>query len=482
MIYRLAASLDFSMQSALYNGLTATQAQTLQQTPFRCSSSSCEWEPYQSLAVCSACYDVHDQITARQVTAADNVYTLNYYWDDFDTQSANFTGTIYSLPNGLSIWNIASFWDQALMTTKSVSRWSESLRFRNNNTLIFAMSMLQLPPSWSEESMLSQLSAVECGIYYCIKSYKSSFLNGTLKEYETEVSSTMDPGSFQVQPNATASDYAPEIADVLYDQSSYVERTDMRVLPPSTNASTFNALSLTVSQSGIAALIDQVTLLFNTSSTTTRFLPLNVSIGGSMRQTEKFGNVFSPASIQTLYQSTDIQQTFANLAKSITNDMRRNGRTTQILEGYVGLPVTRVNVRWGWVTFSATVVISSTLFLLTSILLSRSMHVPLWKTSVLAMIFHELHPRPPIESSHKPTMHEMEHLAQSMSAKLGEDQKLDVEAIPKKEKTWGRKTGKRSKTDSKSKKAQVTNVAQNTTQSQFRTPQKPVSASTVQPA
>lgn len=431
----IAVDLDFSMISAMYNGLDATPEQILQQTPFTCSSGRCKWEPYLSLAVCSACYDVRDQVSARQAKVSDGVRVFDYYWTDFDGEYSpnNFTGTVFMLPNHLAIWNLPGFSDQALMTTRTTSRWSESLHFKKNNTLIFAISMLQLPPSWTESAGSSQLSARECGLYFCVKSYESEVAGGTLNERSMEVSSTMDPSSFQILPNISTTADGRIPPDVLYDQDTYYARTPIRVLPPNANASAFNADQLTISQAGVAALVTQAQTMFNYSNVSPN-LPLNISIGGGARRTSKFGNVFSPPSIQTLYNSANIDQSFANLANAMTNDMRRSGIATQVLKGEVSLPVTKVHIRWGWVAFSAVLIVVGTLFLLISILLTKRTVVPLWKTNALALLFHQLHPAPQVDQPHMPTVGEMENMVRDISAKLGNNETLEVRPIIRKRK------------------------------------------------
>lgn len=434
-----AVDLDFSMQSALLSGLVATQLQTSQQTAFRCSSNNCQWEPYSSLAVCSACHDVRGDVAVVDVRTSDQLKTFNYYWTDFDAPAANFTGDIYQLPNNLSIWNKKGFSDQALMMTTYTSRWSETLRFKQNNTLIFALSMLRLPAFDQDEEEadpLSQLTAAECGLYFCTKVFRSRVVNGTLVEETSELSSTMDPTSFQVLDPRRV-DNATEHPDTLYVQNNFDDRSNIRLLPGA-RGSVPNLRGAEVSQGGAAGLITTAKGLLYTDHFNT-FLPghskgdasdpephLTITLGGGMRQSKQWGNLFQPAALQILYNSTDLESTFANLANSMTNDIRRNGAIRRTERGRAEVPVTLVHIRWPWTTFSCTLVIAGLFFLPVCMFLTKKAPVPLWKTSALAILFHQLRPRLPAETSHNPSVLELQRLTEKLYAQLGVDHTLDV--------------------------------------------------------
>ncbi|KAK5322268.1 hypothetical protein LTR70_003769 [Exophiala xenobiotica] len=417
----VAVSLDFSMQSALLYGLVATKLQTLQQAPFQCSSTDCEWKSYDSLAVCSACHDVRDEIAAWDVDASLGLHTLNYYWPDFDTVSDNFTGKIYTLPNNLAIWNKEGFSDQVLMTTTSTSKWSETLRFKENNTLIFALSMLRLPASgvMQPTDLLSWPTASECGIYFCTKSFRSSVVNATFMEEASEISSMMDPTSFQQLLNETRPNRGPEPPDILYDQFNFVQRTDIRILPAS--GSTSNDLpGAGVSQGAVAALVKTLESLFYASHFKS-YLPLNINVGGALRESRRLGTLWYPPSMKPLYDNANFEQTFANLATSMTNDIRRNGRAVQTQQGMVAMPVTLVHIRWVWTAFSCLLVVAGSAFLLVCILLTKRVSIPLWKTSALAVLFHQLRPQPSAEeASHVFSTLEMQRMAAELSGSLAD--------------------------------------------------------------
>ena len=424
-----AVDLDFSMQSALLSGLVAPQSQISQQTAFRCSSNHCQWEPYSSLAVCSACHDVRGDVAVVDVRPSDQLKTFNYYWTDFDALSANFTGDIFQLPNNLSIWNKKGFSEQALMMTTYTSRWSDTLRFKQNNTLIFALSVLRLPAVDQEEEAdpFSQLTAAECGLYFCTKVFKSRVVNGTLVEETSELSSTMDPTSFQAL-DPTIVDDATEHPDTLYAQNTFDVRSNIRLLPGA-RGSVPNLSGAEVSQGGAAGLITNAKGLLYTDHFNTA-LPakphLTITLGGGMRQSKQWGNVFQPAALQMLYDSTDLESTFANLANSMTSDIRRNGAVRRTERGIAEVPVTLVRIRWPWTAYSCTLLIAGLFFLGLCMFLTTNAPVPLWKTSALAILFHQLRPRLPVEDSHNPSVLELQRLTEKLYAQLGVDHTLDV--------------------------------------------------------
>ena len=55
---------DYSMQSAISYGLVQQYDTVVQQTSFKCPSGNCTWSPFESLAVCSVCNNLTDQLTA----------------------------------------------------------------------------------------------------------------------------------------------------------------------------------------------------------------------------------------------------------------------------------------------------------------------------------------------------------------------------------------------------------------------------------
>lgn len=94
------------MQSAVVYGLSKSVEESAQQTPFNCPSGNCTWDPFESLAICSACTDLSINLTKNGSEGG-----LWYVLDEANgvALGAKEGGTTFSLPNGLFIDNVLGF-------------------------------------------------------------------------------------------------------------------------------------------------------------------------------------------------------------------------------------------------------------------------------------------------------------------------------------------------------------------------------------
>ena len=139
------------MTSAVFSGLT----QSNQQIKYNCPSGNCTWDTFQSLAICSACIDLTDQLNKV---------------DRFR----------YRLSNGLTLpknsdTNILIEW----MVGFGTGNESQSMSFGSKDTLIWSMTMIRvLDPGIPNSSV----TAAECGLWYCIQNFDSMVQDGNLIE------------------------------------------------------------------------------------------------------------------------------------------------------------------------------------------------------------------------------------------------------------------------------------------------------------
>ncbi|BDD55211.1 hypothetical protein MAP00_000757 [Monascus purpureus] len=71
-------------------------------------------------------------------------------------------------------------------------------------------------------------------------------------------------------------------------------------------------------------------------------------------------------------------------------DTLRSGRNTQLAYGKVSQPVIFVEVQWEWLTLPFAVAVGAILFLIFTVWSTCRAQVVLWKTSMLALLFHHL--------------------------------------------------------------------------------------------
>jgi len=99
---------------------------------------------------------------------------------------------------------------------------------------------------------------------------------------------------------------------------------------------------------------------------------------------------YSPPVMQALWESKNLTSAFANLAESITIEMRKNSDDHPTLSGSLGTLETHLNVRWPWITLPVFCACVSLFFLVISIWEAHMDETPLWKSSSMATLYHGL--------------------------------------------------------------------------------------------
>ncbi|KAF2644710.1 hypothetical protein P280DRAFT_465990, partial [Massarina eburnea CBS 473.64] len=95
-----------------------------------------------------------------------------------------------------------------------------------------------------------------------------------------------------------------------------------------------------------------------------------------------------PGGIGLALQKQDIPKAFDRMALSMTEQLRSSNEI--VANGLTVSPVVFVRVRWVWLALPAAVLILATLLLLATIINSRRYGCLLWRSSVLAMLFHDV--------------------------------------------------------------------------------------------
>jgi hypothetical protein len=381
------ADADFSIQSAFMYGLTQPLSSVIQQLPFQCPTGNCTWSAFQSLAVCSVCNDVTSQL--------ETIDGLGDQYGDLTGGGAATTtnATEFRLPNGAYInnfdgvrFNGGDFGtdNQALgivlMTTLGTGNASQTNSFQDIDTLIWAMCILRMRPdpevtgaTWPN----TPLEALECGLYYCVKSYKSSVVNGTLVEIETILTNdTRSPESWK------------QIDDNGENASSVLSSSQINSLEFNNITSLFGRTDLMLGQdfniSQVA--VDSISSYLQTQLSYQKMANnTNDQVNGYyVNGTEGGGIQYIPSSLSALFASSDMNATFIALARSMSNALRAGSDGTSVLGGKTGTMMTYYKIVWPWITLHAVVVVLGTVFLLLTMWKSGSKRIQVWKTSSLA--------------------------------------------------------------------------------------------------
>ena len=402
--YLRPPSTDSKMQSAILEGLSQPDAWISQQTQHSCPSGNCTWDTFTSLAICSACHDVTNQIEKTHVGVPKG-----YEWEPSEREQSDLT-FIYVLPNGL----VGNF--ENLMTGLGSVDRNMSVSFTSFDTLIWSMTMMNVTKKEKPTKDFSlSVSAIECGLWYCVNSYQAAVENGKFIEIIRPASSKKNPGSWlPITNNGTASVIAPSefIFGNISSVSDYFnglqidsdasftyhgpldvpgtsvldERTDLQL------SEGFN-----VSQ---AAILTVATLLHDTLVNPLvtyvvdpRIFPLNFNAAVlkpgdifSTTFTSVGANLYRPAAMEILYSSQNLEATFSSLAKSLTNHIRQNSDNHTVILGKEGRNIVLIRVRAWFLTLPIIMILAGAVFLGIVLRYTHISEMNFWGTNTLPIV------------------------------------------------------------------------------------------------
>lgn len=187
--YATVADADYCMQAAIFNGLTHSADEIMRPIQFTCPSGNCTWDLFESLAVCSICNSVSEDISVIRSEADPKTVPLLLTLESSNSAAVGETVTFY-LPNGHLI-DSYELYDASslLMTTYGTGNKNETVKLQNAHNLLWGMSFLRVTNQEVMPWPDVDLEATECGLYYCVKQYNATISNGTFLETEEEVAS-----------------------------------------------------------------------------------------------------------------------------------------------------------------------------------------------------------------------------------------------------------------------------------------------------
>jgi len=344
---------EWGMKAAIYDGIfTPEKIEDL--VPI-CSSGNCTFPPFESLAFCSKCLDVSQDVVINNPPAYPNDLT--------GQQQINYT-----VPGGGIVGFTALFEEGNLAKGPafvSSSALPDDLpkRILDIQNPVLALAILQFPhvrPRIADGNYYSSLPiAHECALYFCINTYNVSVTNS--KANTTILSSwTSDTGTPTVGAALTGMDGTPDA-----------------VLEPSDDYSTSNH-----------------TYQIPAGSLANLKAWLDVSMQGSMNTS--FSTVdrtqWVNDDIQALNKTTDWSFLMNALATSMTAYIRNSGNPDAVTEvqGLAYQNETFVHVQWIWMALPGGLVAISTVFLCATMFRSERKRAMAWKSSSLALLFHGL--------------------------------------------------------------------------------------------
>ena len=141
--------VDSRLKSSIYTGLYSNAAPDV---PITCSTGNCTWGIYQSLAICSECTDITGDIQKMCTSPTENDCAV-------------------TLPNNLSIVAGAIAFNPTVNVSSHIDR---TINYRDYHFAFAAFSALATPSGLRNSGTYSNARAVECVLYWCVKTYTSS--------------------------------------------------------------------------------------------------------------------------------------------------------------------------------------------------------------------------------------------------------------------------------------------------------------------
>lgn len=390
--------VDFAMQAAILYGLSQPISNVVQQSQYTCPSSNCSWDAFDSLAVCSSCNNQASHVQRLQ----DSGGLAAYLQQDQPNILLSRDATAFRLPNGLIIdnsksWNYtsASVYGSAYMTTFGTPNPSDTNSFRDIDSLIWSTSIFKTHPNVSNPSAVwpnFPLEATECGIYYCVNSYKSSVQNAVLYEETTRVISAFrNPESWRILNSSFVSirnTTELQKANIAFDNmTSTAARSDLQLLVPPSSG---RPAAYNLSQNAVDSISSYFQKTFAGKQRIYKeetFQGYRAIIPGRLNgyyiSTSQVQ--YEPSINQVIWQTDNLTALFEALAVSMSNAIRSGDDTRAHQQGKTGILITYYEVEWPCISLHITVYGASVAFLILTMYQGRE-KAPVWKGSSLAAL------------------------------------------------------------------------------------------------
>jgi hypothetical protein len=219
--------------------------------------------------------------------------------------------------------------------------------------------------------------AQECMLSWCVETLRSSYASG---DYEEKVVDTFMNTSSGEWPWWTE-DF-PEL-----QMTNYEFRTNLSISPPSPDNSDIPFGVSNETHLDLVLIFDEIFPSFITVANATA--PPFVKI-----RTAAVDNVFSRlVRFSPWLAPNNVTFHMQRMARTITNVMRSDMNTNELVAGTAQVLETYVAVHWAWLTFPLIMLLLSVIFLVATILKTSSVdhgEIGMWKTSAMPTLMYGL--------------------------------------------------------------------------------------------
>lgn len=354
--------VDSAMQAAILSPVwDASPAPSLP-----CSFERCEWPTVTTLGVCSSCIDLTDEVSAdchlpsMQQQAIACSYTMDSINTTLEAEFAVTGGAATMTPHH-------TLWNSTATAVSNLPDDSRSPRIGEFAFIRFAEDLDWRPfisDSGSEPRLTGNppvKQAMQCSLDLCARTlenpYYANFSAGPLTGHETPLkfSSVPERPGFEIQYITLAPDAS---------EHPGIDET------------------FTINFCDYIDIADYLTSLFTLEWLTTGIAPLRTE-ASSMRQkvTPNIGLMLS--------QTANMTTLMTSMARSMTEAFRTSANSTTT-DGTGLNTVTYISIEWAWLSLPLAVVTLAFVMLVVVIVRNHARGIPAWRSSSLALLFHEL--------------------------------------------------------------------------------------------
>jgi len=331
-----------SMKAAFYDGaFIADLSQTSASISPQCPTGNCTFPNYASLGICSQCRNVSSLVGKRCV---------NYDESYASPVGFNSKGCINqtSLPNGLflqyakKIHYIAMYarGSDGVLNTDKLDGYQESIV---NISVLVLNTKNPSQPDLSGLQNATGVLAYDCVLSLCAKTYSGRVSQGRFTE---------------------------DVQNEVYVRDMFTVQSP-NVTIPQGNLPAGSNLTFGISRKASMGLNGIVEKQLN-------------GTGGIVSASE----IWDTDVVNAIFVNgaTNVNQTMANIATAMTNNMRRKSGT--VVLGQALTSETYIHVRWLWLLLPLAMMILATVFLVLTIQQSHRWGIPSWRSSALAVMVH----------------------------------------------------------------------------------------------
>ncbi|KAG9692739.1 hypothetical protein KCU95_g6847, partial [Aureobasidium melanogenum] len=400
--------IDTDLQKAIIRGFATSESMNIStQLAWTCPTGNCTWPVYASLAVCSECYDVSNLLRSSSINgswpmayrdqsgglpldprAKLTQYTLPY---------ANLTIDNWEGYRNATGQNVSSE-PTAYMVAKSEMQSNNTIYFKGYESLLMSFSTIKADTGYMSNLSMWQderPAAMECGLFLCLQAYKTTVESGKLVETIVATTRRKTPRSWHITEGMSSTDstalgalnWNPINSNEFDPRTDFqLDASDLNISFPGANGA-YNA-----TQTLLYSMVDYLNGLL-TPENDFNVLDVDYAVVYDKSKTflgRKTIRQYTTSTIQSLYLSSHLDETFLGVANSMTSYFRNAGTHTQ--KGSVQHWTIHYKIRWPFIALPVFVVFGGAILLGVSIFQTYEQGMAVWRDNIIAAMVYSVNP------------------------------------------------------------------------------------------